>query len=124
MIVILSSIGLFSVFLAIFIIKSDGYDAEGWGLLALLFGVIMVGALVAWPISVATENANIARFHSLEQTLADARANTEVSEYEIAAIMTTVAEMNKDLATKQYWARLKLSNWFYPKELLTLEPIK
>ena len=122
MIITLSVIGLALLFLILCIV--DDFCNEGLLIGLIVFGILAALILVAWPINYMTEVANIERFHSLEQTLLNARANDNVSEYEIAAITQTVAEMNKDLASHQYWAAHPLTSWFYPKEILTLEPIR
>lgn len=122
MILTLTMVGLALLFLLFCVL--DDFCSEGLVLGLVVFGLVSVLILCAWPINYMTEVANIERFHALEQTLENARTNTGVSEYEIAAIMTTVADMNKDLASHQYWARHPLTNWFYPKELLNLEPIQ
>ena len=126
MIIILGLVVLFFVTLALVLIMDDCCDAwvffvvTAWGLgIAVVFTCCIV-----LPVNRASCMANIERFHSLEQTVMVARANDDISEVELAALQVAIADMNKDLASQQYWARNPFTNWFYPRAILDLKPIR
>jgi len=83
--------------------------------------LIVVLAVIFHPISTGAE---IEQFNSVKETLESAKMNTEISEFELAAIQQKVIDQNKWLANAHYWAKHPLTNWFWPREILKLELIK
>jgi len=83
--------------------------------------LIVVLAIFLCPIDIRSE---ILEFKSVEESLLIARNNSDISQLELAALQHKVVEMNKWLANAQFWTKHPLTNWFWPKEILALSPIK
>jgi len=95
---------------------------------AIMFGavagvglIVLVIFLVGHPIEVRAE---IVQFDSVQDSVLVARSNPDISQLELAALQHKVVEMNKWLANAQFWAKHPLTNWFWPKKIFELEPIK
>jgi len=102
---------------------TDDYE-NGWAIFGTIFGTVLVLVLMLLPLIRAGSAADVSGFNAVRQTLEVARASSDVSELELAAIQQKVVEQNRLLATAQYWARNPLTNWFYVREILELEPIQ
>jgi len=100
------------------------HETEFLAIVTVVLGIVFIGSLFAIPISIIDINADIEKFYATENSLAIARANSNISDLELAAIQQKVIEMNKWLATAQYWKKHPISNWFWPKKVLELAPIK
>ncbi len=107
-----------------FILEKADYDAEGLGLSAFLSGLILAVILIVLPIIRATIKAEISGFEACRSTLILARENKSISLYELAAIQSMASEKNDWLAQEQYWAKNPITNWFIPKEILQIRPIR
>jgi len=102
----------------------EKYDINGFYFACLVFGIIFVVILIIVPISRMDDLASIAGLRALEKTFNEARENSNISEFELAAIQQSVAEKNAWIASSQFWARHPLTNWFWHPDILGLEPIK
>ena len=119
------------MFATLFIISSvmlcvayrNDWDEEGWMIAVLVFGLCLIFVLVALPIMRTGDLASIIEFNSVIDSLEVARRGI-VSEFELAAIQQEVIEMNKWLASAQFWAKHPLTNWFWHGNILKLEPIR
>jgi hypothetical protein len=99
---------------------------DGWESALLLIGATMLSFIVmALPIfylkSVSFVNVD---YPTIIQTLGAARNNTDISPIELAAIQTKVLEANQIIADAKYWGASPFFNWFYPRSIMRLEPIK
>ena len=100
------------------------WEIDGWvfcGCIAALVSVVVVIFVFINPIGVQAE---IIAFNETARTLEAARLNPNISPLELAAIQQKVIEMNQWLAGSQYWAKHPLTNWFWPKEIFKLKPIR
>lgn len=84
-------------------------------------GVLVVIGLVFNPVEVKSD---IEEFNSVMNSLIVARENPNISRIELAAIQQKVVEMNQWLANSKFWAKHPLTNWFWPKKIFELQPIK
>lgn len=102
-------------------ITSDGYGSDialiPW-LIAAIFAFMLA---IAFPVSQIGTRSEIKQFHAYEATIAEARTHP-LSEYELAAIIQSTAEMNQWLANIQY--QNQLWDWFIPDEVDELKPLK
>ena len=92
---------------------------------ALAIGVIVmvavIGTFLMNPISV---NAHIVQYQSVQETINQARTNPDISPMELAALQQKAVDENKWLANVQFWAKHPLTNWFVPKVVFQLKPIR
>jgi hypothetical protein len=97
------------------------YVGGGTAIIAGIISLFVIGCLIFNPI---ITQAEMKKFESVGITLDSARQNTQVSRLELATIQKEVIDANKWLANCQFWTKSKLTNWFWPKEILELESIK
>jgi len=102
------------------------FDCDDGGLFFIVIGIAWLAiVLIAIPISLQDNNANIEEFKSVQASLLEARSNTSISEFELATIQKEVIEQNKWLANRKFHANLWLFRIFFQtKKINTLEPIK
>ena len=126
MILTLVSWAIFIVFLVLcFFVKDEWGDidpliiftASGLGLIAFAF---LLGVLIN-PTCVKAE---ILEFNALQETVEKARMNPDISDFELVSIQQKIAEKNEWLVSAKFWAKNSLTNWFWPKDIFSLEPIK
>ena len=108
-----------------FFVKDEFNDPHiGVVMLAVVFGIFAIITLVGVTINPVCVQAEILEFHALQETFQNARTNPQISKFELATIQKSVAGENQWLASSKFWAKHPLTNWFYPKDILLLEPIK
>ena len=119
------------MFATLFIISSvmlcvayrNDWDEFGWMAASITFGLILLFVLILLPIMRVGSLSEISEFNSVIDSLEVARGGN-VSEFELAAIQQEIIEMNKWLASAQFWAKHPLTNWFLHGDILKLEPIR
>jgi hypothetical protein len=129
MIITLIAISLFLISLVILIvskIKTDDSwdDLFGRGMFTIIAGIFLLGVSIVILMNPIARRADMARFCSVQESLELSRPNPDVTPLELVAIQHKIIEKNEWLATSQFWARHKLTDWFWPKEILELRPIK
>lgn len=123
MIIILSLLAITALCLGIHLLTDD--DEAIWGgigFVALIILVLVVCLIL--PISRMEVQADIRAFRSVGLSLETARANPDISEFELAAIQQEVIDANRWLAKAKYLVENPLINWFWVKDVIDLEPIK
>lgn len=102
---------LFFVFLMV-----EANYFSGWhtvGFVGTCFtGVVLFLLLLFLPINYYSGKAEVERYKVLKQTIENSRA-VETSGIERAAILSEIAEYNKDLANVKYWNNTIFDWWIY-----------
>jgi hypothetical protein len=126
MILTLTAISFFLISLVILIILKIKGDVNlfGWGIFFVIMSVLLFAVLLFLTLDPTFHRAEIAEFNSVQEGLNLSRSNPNVNQFELVAIQQKVIEKNEWLAKAQFWTRHKLTNWFWPKEILELKPIK
>jgi hypothetical protein len=125
MLIILGLAVLSIVYLIRFsIAEYNAWDSDGFSIGAFTFGFFLVMTLLLIPINRYSIRANIAGFEAVRATLIEARANASILPYELAAIQSRAAGDNAWLSRNQYWAANPFLNWFIPKEIMNIKPIR
>ena len=105
----------------------EGYQQD-WaipgGILLILGGIFCGCCLGAHSFKEVLASREIARFEAVRQTIIVARENKNVTDYELAAIQHKAVEKNEWLANARFWTEHPLTNWFWSKRILEIEPIK
>lgn len=111
-----------------FIINKEDW---GYGIFAVLgwCGVLIGGvwlffAIITLPIDRIRNYAFIEQFEATRLTLQDIRSVSELSGLERFALQKEIIERNEKLAEKQYCSRNTWLNWYYPKELQNVKPLR
>lgn len=103
-------------------------DGEGWlgtGVcLAVIAGICLLICSICISLKEVEARGYIVRIEAVRETLEVARANEDIHPVELAAIQQKVVEKNEWIANAKYWARQPLTNWFWSKKILEIEPIK
>ena len=99
-------------------------DVEGWRIASFFLALALVITLIAIPYSRLDTHSEIIELEAVRDTLERARANDTISPYEIAAMQQKATEMNQWLANAQFWAKHPLTNWFWPKDVFNVQPIR
>ena len=95
---------------------------EVLGIMGMVCGIaIFIVALVAIPIERASVRSWIQEYEATKQTIAQVRANGDPSEK--AALIHKLVEINRHLASSQYWAEGTFQ-FYWPKEIRELKPLK
>ena len=94
------------------LISREFDDSEIAFNLAGLFGVILIAALVFWPISYYSSKAEVDRYYALERSLEESRSGN-VSDVERAAVTNEIIDYNKDLASVRYWNKSIFDIYIY-----------
>lgn len=125
---ILTLIFLFIFVFGILIAVSKKKYDDGWEgmkfICCIAGGIGTIVCLLAMILAPIHIHAEIVEFNAVKITIEEARGNPDISEFEMATLQLKVIEKNEWLADRQFWAKNKLSNWFYPKKILDLKPIK
>lgn len=126
MILTLASFVILLAGIIFLIIGEDGYgNMWGTGLIFTVCGGVCAFALVcAILFNPICTKAEIVKLEAVKTTLDLARQTKQISSLELVTIQREVIELNKWLASSQFWAKHKLTNWFWPKEIFTVKPIK
>lgn len=131
MIITLITISLFLISLIFVIVEKvkegdcyDWDDSIGKTIFLIVTSVLLFVIILFLAVDPTFYRAEIAEFHSVQKSLEFARGNTHVTPLELIAIQRKVIEKNEWLAKAQFWTRHKLTNWFWPKEMLELTPIR
>lgn len=120
MIIVLSLAVLTMACVVYHFVRRDWNEAIGvW-----LSIVVLIMSLITLGVDRVAIRGDIKEYYALEKTLAVARANPNISPYELAAIQTKVIETNEWLAKVQYYATIPLTNWFVPQDVMKLRPIE
>jgi len=107
------------------------WQRKRWGWISLgvfasviALGILLVAGLFTLGVSRLAINGEVREFVALRATVEAARQNEHISELELAALQQKIIEVNKWLASTQYYRRLFWTNIFYPPVVLELEPIR
>ena len=103
-------------------VKHNGDSEIGPIFCTVLFGMLFVINIIWLSIYPNIIRSEIIRFEAARTTIVDQRGNA--SEYERATITKEIVGKNQWLAENQFWAKNAWVNWFYPKEILEIKPIK
>jgi len=122
MFIILVAIVAFLICLVIWLMTRERSDMVFMA--PVIAGVILGLAFLFLLFGQVSTRSAIQRFYAAETTLQTARTNPAISALELAAIQQQVVDCNQWLAESQYWAKNPFTNWFYPSQVLKLNPIK
>jgi hypothetical protein len=94
-----------------------------------LFSLLIGGCCLLFCIGQISTREVCARSHivkieAIRETFESARINENIHPLELAAIQHKVAEKNEWIANAQFWTVQPLTNWFWSKRILEIEPIK
>lgn len=123
-------LGLFIVGLVCYIVHQKFSKHEDWtdsiiGHICVLMGILwLTVALIALPCTRWENYSFILKLEAMKDVIEEIRINPDISEFERLALQKDIIEMNKDLASKQYYSRNVWTKWFFPKELQKVKPIK
>ena len=126
---ILTLLALFIVLIGIFCtVVYQRKDEEGW-FMAMLFTLIIGGTCLLLCIGqISTREifakSHIVKIEAVRETFKSARINESIHPLELAAIQQKVADKNEWIANAKFWAEQPLTNWFWSKRILEIEPIK
>ena len=128
---ILTLLALFIVLVGIFctvVYCQKGHEGEGWyyaGLFPLVIGgiclVLCIGQISTREIFA---KSHIVKIEAVRETFKSARINENIHPLELAAIQQKVADKNEWIANAKFWTEQPLTNWFWSKRILEIEPIK
>jgi len=105
--------------------RTRWYGVSSWVVGLLVAPGILFGAvLFTLGVCRLEVNGEVREFLALKATVEAARQNEHISELELAALQQKIIEVNKWLASTQYYRRLFWTNVFYPPVVLELEPIR
>ncbi len=131
---ILTLLALFVVLIGVFcaiVYHQKGLEVfEGEGLFATaLFSLIIGGACLLLCIGQISTREVFARSHivkieAIRETFKSARIDENIHPLELAAIQHKVAEKNEWIANAKFWTERSLTNWFWSKRILEIEPIR
>ena len=93
-------------------------------MLCIAGGVTMLIALTLWPFVYLGGRESIKAFQTVEQSVINARANSNVTPMELAALQHKIIDANKWLAGQQYWNALPIFELYIPGTTDNLELIK
>ena len=128
---ILTLLALFIVLIGIFctvIYCRREYIGEGWYYTALFTLIIGGTCLLLCIGQISTREifakSYIVKIEAVRETFKSARINESIHPLELAAIQQKVADKNEWIANAKFWAGQPLTNWFWSKRILEIEPIK
>ena len=128
---ILTLLALFVVLIGIFctvIYCRSGYSGEGWYMTALfsliIGGVCLLGCIGQISTREVCAKSHIVKIDAIRETFKSARIDENIHPLELAAIQHKVAKKNEWIANAQFWTVQPLTNWFWSKRILYIEPIK
>jgi len=117
-------LGLIS--LLIFRLKSD--YSQSWEIAAtillLIGGICLFIAGAAIAVKEIKADYRIVKIDAIRETFAAARTASDIDALELVAIQHKVVEKNEWIANAKFWAKHPLTNWFWSKKILKIEPIK
>ena len=100
------------------------FDDDIFVLTSALLGFVVVIYCLLWPLGYASSKANVKRYYALKETIAEARINKQISEFELAALQHKIIENNTNLAGIQYWNSLSITDLWITDEVDKLKPLK
>jgi hypothetical protein len=106
---------------------SDNIDVENAGVVfSWIFGITLILSLAGIPVSHYNYNLRIAKFEARKETVYLQRIEDLDYEraYERNTLTNTIVEDNGWLATQKANKQLLWFNWYIPKKILDVEPIK
>jgi hypothetical protein len=98
------------------------YDSDYSG--SWIFGVIFFIMVIWIPVNHYIYKVQFDKFESRRQTVVEQRNNPQLTEYERATLTQEIYDDNSWLAAGKRHATGKMFNWYVPKEILEIEPIK
>jgi hypothetical protein len=122
-ILILAVISLAMLCVAILVHKA-GKDPTGWVMIGIFIWIGYAACLAAIVSASPSADAMAIKYFIVQSTLNEARSNSQISQFELAAIQQKAVELNAELATKQFWAKSLWTNWFYSKKVLDIALIR
>jgi len=102
--------------------EKDACTGIGIGLV-IIFGIALFFMTIAVSIAPMDARATMARYEAFQETLDIARESANLP-LELAALQQKAAEYNANLASTQYWAKNKLTSWFYGRKVLEIKFIR
>jgi len=111
---------LISIPIDIIRLKKVSFRERG---LTWTFGVIFAISLFLIPVSLEIQRVQIERFEARKTTIIEQRNNNR-NQYERVMLTETIVDDNSWLAMNQARKNRKSVNWYVPKEILDVEPIK
>lgn len=99
------------------------FDDDAEGILLFAFSACLAIALLTIPISLACYKVDIAKFESRRSSIKQQR-DIPATEYERVALSKSIVDDNMWLAGVQQSKRMKWVNWYIPKDILDIKPIK
>lgn len=127
MILFLSFLFLVLVGIACILIYNN-VDGEGWlgtGVcLVVIAGIVLLVMTIVISLREVEAQGHIVKIEAVRDTFESARANKSMHPIENAAIQIKIAETNEWIANAQFWAGQPLTNWFWSRRILEIEPIR
>ena len=90
----------------------------------MVAGIWLFFSLIALPVDRNCNYAFIEQFEATRSTVMDIRECPGISAFERLALQKEILERNEKLAEKQYYSRNIWFNWYFPKELQEVKPIR
>ena len=105
----------------LYLAEGHKYDIPGT-LMALVCGMVLVGALIVMPVQYYVEVSNIQAYHATKATVAISREQ-DMAYIERAALTQKIIDTNTWLARVQYWDQT-IFDPYIPDEVMELESLK
>ena len=97
----------------------------GWRATFIAVGsIVLIIITLSWAITYTTMLGDIKEFEAIRSTVAFARADVNISEYENVTLTVRIIKANTWLAKNQYWANMAALDIFYPDKISELDLIK
>lgn len=112
-----------AIFIIVFAVETDWGRDMDYAVGTWVVGVILVITVATMLFSRANFHAQIQKFEARRTTYTEQR-QLDMTEYERVMLTTSIVEDNSWLATFQAHKDLLWINWFIPKEIKDVKPIK
>lgn len=127
-ITLLASFVLFLGLIALLIFHAKKDYSLGWEMvttiLLIIGGVCLFIAGAAIALKEVKADYRIVKIDAIRETFATARGAGDIDALELIAIQHKIVEKNEWIANAKFWTEHPLTNWFWSKKILKIEPIK
>ena len=106
-------------------LKTDGEGWQATGVILVAFiGVALLISIIQLSTREMRASSEIVKIEAVRETFGRARADKSIYPIENAAIQLKIAETNEWIAHAKFWADHPLTNWFWSRRILEIEPIR
>lgn len=110
------------IVLGLYLLRDFAYDAWGFGISS--FSIVTFIVLVLFTIITYFSSVDFyARYKAIEATINTAR-NTGIENIERFALQQNIIELNKELASYQYWNSTSFCDWMITDNIHNLPLLK